>query len=202
MPFGMVQWSPDTPSRPDGGGYEYNDSSITGFSLTHLAGPGCGADGDVPILPTVGGINTGATDAFSHANEDADAGYYTVGLNNGVRTELTATTRSGMARFTFPSTTQANLIFKLNGSQNGDEATTWTVVNNSEISGSVKSGHFCGAGFTYTAYFDIVFDHPFASSGTAVAAAAKAKPSTTPRPRPPRRPPRRPPSPRPPTACA
>src|ERR1051326_3525946 len=43
VPFGMVQWSPDTPSRPDGGGYEFNDSSITGFSLTHLSGPGCGA---------------------------------------------------------------------------------------------------------------------------------------------------------------
>src|SRR5690348_1655336 len=49
VPFGMVQWSPDTPSRPDGGGYEYNDSSITGFSLTHIAGPGCGAMGDVPF---------------------------------------------------------------------------------------------------------------------------------------------------------
>src|SRR5215467_10593077 len=83
-PFGMVQWSPDTPSRPDGGGYEYNDSSITGFSLTHLSGPGCGADGDVPILPTTGGINTGATDSFSHSNESANAGYYSVALDNGV----------------------------------------------------------------------------------------------------------------------
>src|ERR1700677_4515380 len=41
VPFGMVQWSPDTPSRPDGGGFEYNDSSITGFSLRQLYGPGC-----------------------------------------------------------------------------------------------------------------------------------------------------------------
>jgi predicted alpha-1,2-mannosidase len=170
-PFGMVQWSPDTPSRPDGGGYEYNDSSITGFSLTHLSGPGCGADGDVPILPTVGAVNTGATDTFSHSNESANAGYYSVGLSNGVKTELTATTRSGMARFTFPSTTQANLIFKLNGSQNGDSATSWTVVNNNEVSGSVTSGHFCGAGFTYTLYFDIVFDQSFSTNGTAAATA-------------------------------
>src|SRR5579875_1981922 len=113
VPFGMVQWSPDTPSRPDGGGYEYNDSSITGFSLTHLSGPGCGAEGDIPILPTTGSVNTGATDAFSHSNESATPGYYSVTLNNGVKTELTTTTRSGMARFTFPATTQANLIFKL-----------------------------------------------------------------------------------------
>ena len=171
VPFGMVQWSPDTPSRPDGGGYEYNDSSITGFSLTHLSGPGCGADGDVPILPTVGGVNTGATDAFSHSNESANAGYYSVSLNNGVKTELTATQRSGMARFTFPSTTQANLIFKLTGSQNGDSSPNWNVVSNNEISGSVTSGHFCNAGFTYTLYFDVVFDQSFSTNGTAVATA-------------------------------
>src|SRR5215831_14821808 len=40
-PFGMVQWSPDTPSRPSGGGYAYADGDIRGFSLTHLSGPGC-----------------------------------------------------------------------------------------------------------------------------------------------------------------
>ncbi len=175
VPFGMVQWSPDTPSRPDGGGYEFKDSSITGFSLTHLSGPGCGADGDVPILPTVGAINTGATDTFSHANETANAGYYSVKLDNGVQTELTAALRSGMARFTFPATTQANLIVKLNGSQNGDSATSWTVVNNTEVSGSVTSGHFCGAGFTYTMFFDIVFDQPFATNGTAIATTAPAR---------------------------
>ena len=43
MPFGMVQWSPDTPSANAGGGYEYSDKTITGFSLTHLSGPGCSA---------------------------------------------------------------------------------------------------------------------------------------------------------------
>jgi predicted alpha-1,2-mannosidase len=177
-PFGMVQWSPDTPSRPDGGGYEYNDSSITGFSLTHLSGPGCGADGDVPILPTVGAVNTGATDGFSHSNESADAGYYSVALNNGVRTELTATTRSGMARFTFPATTQANLIVKLNGSQNGDSASSWQQVSNTEVSGSVTSGNFCGAGNQYTVYFDIVFDHPFGTAGTAAATAPTPRVTT------------------------
>jgi predicted alpha-1,2-mannosidase len=174
VPFGMVQWSPDTPSRPLGGGYEHNDTAITGFSLTHLSGPGCGADGDVPILPTVGAVNTGATDAFSHTNESANAGAYTVTLNNGVKTELTAALRSGMARFTFPSTTQANLIFKRNGSQNGDSASSWTIVNNTEVSGSVTSGHFCGAGFTYTMFFDIVFDHPFSTNGTAAVTATPA----------------------------
>ncbi len=177
VPFGMVQWSPDTPSRPDGGGYEYNDSSITGFSLTHIAGPGCGAAGDIPVLPTVGAVNTGATDAFSHGNESASPGSYTVSLNNGVKTELTATTRSGMARFTFPSTSQANLIFKLTDSQNGDSNTQFTEVSNTEVSGQVTSGKFCGAGNSYTVYFDMVFDQPFTANGTAVAKGAHAAPA-------------------------
>ncbi|MEU0794972.1 lectin [Amycolatopsis sp. NPDC005961] len=177
VPFGMVQWSPDTPSRPDGGGYEYKDSSITGFSLTHLSGPGCGADGDVPILPTVGAVNTGASVSFSHSNESASPGAYSVNLGNGVNTELTAALRSGIGRFTFPSTSQANLQFKLNGSQNGTSNQTWTVVSPTEVSGSVTSGHFCGAGFTYTLYFDVVFDRPFSSSGTAAAAAVTPKAS-------------------------
>ena len=174
VPFGMVQWSPDTPSRPDGGGYEYNDSSITGFSLTHIAGPGCGAAGDIPVLPTVGAVNTGATDAFSHANESATAGSYKVALNNQVTTELTTTTRSGMARFTFPSTSQANLIFKLTNSQNGATSTQFTKVSSTEVSGQVTSGHFCGAGNTYTVYFDMVFDQPFASQGSSLAKASAA----------------------------
>ncbi|MFC1431994.1 lectin [Streptacidiphilus sp. N1-3] len=176
-PFGMVQWSPDTPSRPDGGGYEYKDTSITGFSLTHIAGPGCGAGGDIPVLPTIGAVSTSATDAFSHSNESATPGSYAVTLNNGVKTELTATTRSGMARFTFPSSTQSNLVFKLANSQNGDSNTQFNVVSSTEVSGQVTSGKFCGAGNSYTVYFDMVFDHPFATNGTA---AVKASPATTP----------------------
>ncbi|HET9172556.1 MAG TPA: lectin [Actinospica sp.] len=175
VPFGMVQWSPDTPSRPDGGGYEYTDSSITGFSLTHMSGPGCPAEGDVPVLPTVGAVNTGATDSFAHTGESASPGYYSVQTSNGVTTELTSTTRTGMARFTFPAGTQSNLIFKLNDSANGDSATQFKVVSDTEVSGSVTSGYFCGASNTYTVYFDMVFDHPFTTDGTdAVANSIKA----------------------------
>jgi predicted alpha-1,2-mannosidase len=165
-PFGMVQWSPDTTSRPDGGGYDYGDSAITGFSLTHLSGPGCGAEGDIPILPTTGAVDTTATDSFSHSSESADAGNYQVTTSNGVTTDLTATTRTGMAQFTFPSTTEANLIFKLDGSQNGDSATSFTVVSDTEVQGSVTSGNFCGAGNTYTVYFDMQFSQPFSTNGT------------------------------------
>jgi predicted alpha-1,2-mannosidase len=166
VPFGMVQWSPDTPSRPDGGGYEYNDSSITGFSLTHLSGPGCPAEGDIPVLPTVGAVDTTATDSFSHSNESAQAGYYQVALANGVTTQLTATTRTGMADFTFPASTEANLIFKLDDSATPDTATTFNVISDTEVQGSATTGDFCGAGNSYTVYFDMQFSEPFSTSGT------------------------------------
>jgi predicted alpha-1,2-mannosidase len=167
VPFGMVQWSPDTASRALGGGYSYNSPTITGFSLTHIAGPGCGAYGDVPIMPTTGAISSpsSASSSYSHSNESASPGYYGVTLGNGVKTELTTTTRGGIGRFTFPSTTQANLLFKLTGSQNGDYANSWQAVSNTEVVGSVTSGHFCGASNTYTVHFSVVFDQPF-STGT------------------------------------
>ncbi|MEE4546334.1 hypothetical protein V2S66_30780 [Streptomyces sp. V4-01] len=74
----MVSWSPDTPSRPPGGDYAYSDNVVTGFSLNHISGPGCGAMGDIPVLPTTGGIDGNATVGFSHANETASAGAYSV----------------------------------------------------------------------------------------------------------------------------
>jgi predicted alpha-1,2-mannosidase len=163
-PFGMVQWSPDTPSRPPGGDYAYSDNDVTGFSLNHLSGPGCGAMGDIPILPTTGNVDGNATVGFSHSSESASAGSYQVNLSNGVNTELTTTARSGMARFTFPSTTQANLLFKLNA----DKASNlhFTKVSSTEVSGSVDAGAFCASGVPYTAYFDMVFDQPMTSNGT------------------------------------
>ena len=86
-------------------------------------------------------------------------------LGNGVKTELTTTTRGGIGRFTFPATSQANLLFKLTGSQNGDYADSWQAVSDTEVAGSVTSGHFCGASNTYTLHFSVVFDRPF-TTGT------------------------------------
>jgi predicted alpha-1,2-mannosidase len=174
MPFGMMQWSPDTsPSRPDGGGYDYGDSSLAGFSLTHLSGPGCDAFGDVPILPTVGAIGSSpgtATESFSHADETARLGSYAVTLGDGVGVQLADTVRAGIAEFTFPATAQANLLFKLDDSQEPDAATSAQVVGDDELTGSVTSGYFCGetTGWErdYTLHFDIVFSQPFTASGT------------------------------------
>jgi predicted alpha-1,2-mannosidase len=172
-PFGMVQWSPDTLSRPDGGGYAYGDSAISGFSLTHLSGPGCRAAGDIPVLPTVGGAGSSATDSFSHADESASAGFYRVALRDGITVELTATTRTGMASIRFPAGAPAGLILRLAGSQRHDSATSFTVLSPTEVQGSATTGNFCGTGSSYTVYFDMQFSRPFArGAGSAPGSAA------------------------------
>lgn len=113
MPFGMVQLSPDT--RNDGSwdgcsGYHYSDSLILGFSHTHLSGTGCSDYGDVLIRPfnltNPEGFDTlfnVPAFKFNHKNEKAEAGYYSVQLDNGIKCELTASKRSGIHQYTFPS---------------------------------------------------------------------------------------------------
>jgi predicted alpha-1,2-mannosidase len=177
VPFGMTQWSPDTePNRGDGGGYNFGDTALTGYALTHISGPGCGAAGDVPILPMTGALPAGdpndVTTAFSNSGEVAQAGYYSAQSNqpSAITSEFTATNRTSMGRFTFPATTQADFLVKLMDSQNGDFGDSAQVVNDHEIVGSDTSGHFCGERNNdgqvqeYTVYFDLVFDHPFRSS--------------------------------------
>jgi predicted alpha-1,2-mannosidase len=170
FPFGMVQWSPDTAAwRPEGGGYEYLMPTFRGFALTHISGPGCAIYGDVPILPMTGGLPPGDPgqhmEPIDHTHELGTAGYYTVQTGSpAITTEITATQRSGMARFTYPATTQANLLIKLLDSQSGDSGATVSAVNQNEVIGSVTSGHFCGASDVYTVFFDLIFDQPFTAS--------------------------------------
>jgi predicted alpha-1,2-mannosidase len=173
VPFGMVQWSPDTTPRTDGGGYSYRAPSVIGYSLTHLSGPGCAAEGDIPILPTVGAVArkpNATVEPLVHSDEAATPGSYQLDAGD-VNTELTTTTRSGMARFTFPTTAATgNLLFKMSASDIYDVAEQFTVVNNREVAGSVTSGYFCPTlnvpPNLYTMYFDMVFNRPFASTGT------------------------------------
>ncbi|MBP2047762.1 putative alpha-1,2-mannosidase [Streptomyces griseochromogenes] len=170
MPAGMVQWGPDTtPHRPSGGGYEYKDNQLSGFSLTHVSGPGCGVAGDLPVLPVTGALsgNLGnASVGFSHDDEQTGVGSYKVTDAGGVTTQLTDTTRAGLGTFAFPAGRQANLLFKLSGGATQVDGTRVQVVNKKEISGSIDSGHFCGAKNRYTLHFDIKFDQPFTTSGT------------------------------------
>ena len=150
-PFGMLTLSPDTaPTGADGGGYYYGDSQIKGFSLTHISGPGCGAFGDFPILPTAGAVPDNpytTTESFSHTGEQASPGYYSVSLGSpAIQAQMTATTRTGLADFTFPSGSQGNVLFKVDGSQTGDVNQSVSFVGNDAIAGAVKSGPWPGHG--------------------------------------------------------
>jgi predicted alpha-1,2-mannosidase len=171
VPFGMVQWSPDTTSNPDGG-YNYSDNTIKGFSLTHVSGAGCNAYGDIPFMPYVGNVSTSPassastyTSTFSHANESASAGYYQVKLDNGVNTQLTVTQHSGAGSFTYPSGQTATMLVNTSGSADG-VSNAQVNVGSDTISGSASSGSFCGASDTYTVYFWAQFSQAFATSGT------------------------------------
>ncbi|MBR7831812.1 GH92 family glycosyl hydrolase, partial [Actinospica durhamensis] len=172
-PFGMLSFSPDTPSRPDGGGYDYADSSTLGFSLTHMSGPGCGAFGDFPILPTVGAIGDdpiSATAALSHSQESASPGSYAVTLDPGssgaVKAKLAATARTGIAQLSYPSGTSSNVLFKMGDAQSGNQSASVQVLNDHEVAGTETAGQFCGAQGTYPVYFAADFSRSFASYGT------------------------------------
>jgi predicted alpha-1,2-mannosidase len=168
-PFGMVQWSPDTtPDRPSGGGYAYADSQVTGFSLTHMSGPGCPIYGDVPILPTVGAVGSDpdlTASSFSHSTEVAHPGSYAVTVG-GVRVELAVTARAGLGRFTFPGSGAHHVLFKVDDSADGSASSAIAIVGDREVDGSVVSGGFCQTSGNYHLYFAARFDTPFSGFGT------------------------------------
>jgi predicted alpha-1,2-mannosidase len=129
-PFGMVQLSPDTQTRHFkqsyawAAGYQYNDPTILGFSHTHFSGAGHSDLGDVLVVPISGEVRLEPGDAdkplsgyrsrFSHDTEQAQPGYYAVTLSDyGVRAELTATTRVGLHRYTFPAGSPAHVLVDL-----------------------------------------------------------------------------------------
>ncbi len=171
LPFGMIQWSPDT--SPDaaqaGGGYADADSRINGFSLTHLSGTGCPSYQDVPILPTVGPVGIdpeGTTAAFTHSQEHAAPGRYQVELGPApISVALAVTARTGISSFDFPSGTDSNLLFKVGGSANPVTATAVRVVGRNEVEGQVTSGQFCQTGTSYTVHFVARFNRSFAANG-------------------------------------
>ncbi|KGD67157.1 GH92 family glycosyl hydrolase [Flavobacterium aquatile] len=121
VPFGMVQLSPDT--RIDGSwdgcsGYHHDDSVIYGFSHTHLNGTGCTDYGDIMLMPTMDEPNFDPKEygsKFSHSNEKATAGFYSVKLDkHNIDVNLTTSTRVGFHQYVFNNTGQANLILDLN----------------------------------------------------------------------------------------
>ena len=183
-PFGFVQVSPDTriPTDPwsvEGwdacSGYHYSDSTIMGFSHTHLSGTGCGDLGDLLILPFTGSIPDSSgkyqplaaqrlKSTFSHANEIAQPGYYSVMLNSyGIRAELTATPHSAMHRYTFPASNRSHILIDLvHGLGNKPVEASLKIKNDTTITGYRRSD---GWAKDRTIYFVIEFSKPFRTVG-------------------------------------
>ena len=116
-PFGMIQLSPDTSEAPnwgDASGYDYNRSTILGFSHTRLSGTGASDLIDVTLMPTSSG-RTSST--FTHDEEKASPGYYQVMLKDeNINVELTTTQRNGIHRYQYPAGKDAEIILDMDHS--------------------------------------------------------------------------------------
>ena len=116
-PFGMIQLSPDTSEAPnwgDASGYDYNRSTIFGFSHTRLSGTGASDLIDVTLMPTSSG-RTSST--FTHDEEKASPGYYQVMLKDeNINVELTTTQRNGIHRYQYPAGKDAEVILDMDHS--------------------------------------------------------------------------------------
>ena len=173
LPHGMVQLSPDT--RLFGwdacSGYYYDDTSIMGFSHTHLSGTGIGDYGDILFMPVVGekpliagtaeNPDEGYRSRFSHEQESARPGYYQVLLqDDSINVELTATLRAGLQRYTYPKVSDARLIVDMEPTIHGHQhpVTQIRVVNDSTIAGMKYT---VGWAKRHYVYFYAVFSSPF-----------------------------------------
>ncbi len=190
VPFGSVQLSPDTDEQPHniGGkynpetyrycaGYQYDDTTIVGFSHTHFSGTGHSDLGDFLIMPTVGPLQlepgdkkdpkSGFRSAFSHTTEVAEPDYYKVRLeDDGILAEMTTTTRVGFHQYTFPASDNAHIILDLmHGIYNYEDKNVWTyvrIVNDHTVAGFRQTN---GWARTRTVYFAMEFSEPFVSYG-------------------------------------
>jgi len=175
MPFGMVKLSPDNQRRQWKAGYEYLINNIAGFSHLHSW-----TMGGLLTMPTTGPVKTkpgpesnpdeGYRSRFTHDKEHASPGYYSVFLDDyGIGVELTATTRAGFQRYTFPKADQAHILFDL------ETPTEYgytvldakiTKVSDTEIEGYSKqrSGRYASWN-EFTLYFVAKLSKPFKSFG-------------------------------------
>jgi predicted alpha-1,2-mannosidase len=177
-PFGMVSFGPDTNGSGSAygsgsGGYYYDDSTIQFFDLTHLNGPGCRGQGAVAMLPSDAATTSLSNGlAYSHKNETAEPGYYKVKFDNGITTEVTATTRTGMMRLTYADAAKAFLIVNTrlnNGGSKRSGGVDSSFVDikigsdGKSISGNSVASPFCDGTWTQPVYFHATFDKPLKS---------------------------------------
>ena len=167
VPFGMVQLSPDNglPGWDRISGYFYPDSTIAGFSHTHLSGTGAGDLYDILFMPVTRPYKEaegplGIYSGFSHDEESASAGYYRVRLKDyNIVAELTATERCGVQRYTFPEA-DASIFLNLKKAMNWD----YTLDSQIEVVDSVTiRGYRFSQGWSpkQHVFFETRFSKPF-----------------------------------------
>lgn len=178
-PFGLIQLSPDTDTIPhnvDGryqgkayeycAGYQYSDSTIVGFSHTHLSGTGHSDLGDILLMPATGSPkltpgraatpNEGYRSRYDHATEKSTPGYYEVTLaDHGIRVQLTATQRVGIHKYTFPWGEAGHLVLDLtHGIYNYNGKVLWAnlrVENDTLLTGYRITNGWARTNYTYFA---------------------------------------------------
>jgi len=174
MPFGGVQLGPDTRLNSCGG-YASADSTILGFSHTHLNGVGEPEYRDVLFMPTTGKVQlnpmtpgkkgSGYGSAFDHQHELASPGFYSVLLkDHNILAELTSTLRAGFHQYTFPQSDSAHIVIDL-AYPFGAEVLNIKKISDTEISG-LRRSH--GWAWDQYVYFVAKFSKPFASLDIAV----------------------------------
>ena len=171
LPFGMVQVGPDTGTDKweHCSGYCHADSSIIGFSHTHLSGTGCPDMGDIMLMPFTGEVafdrgdesdtKTGYRSSFYHQSEEAQPGYYKVMLDDyGIKAELTASSRVGFHKYTYPESDKSAIVIDL-GHGIGDEPIETSIhfLNDSVVVGQRRSTGFVP---NHNYWFYAVFSKP------------------------------------------
>ena len=158
VPFGMIQWSPDTGPSAEFG-YHYRDDHILGFSVTHLSGAGCAALLDFPFSTQKSGAAT-----FRHANELATPGYYKVTLDSGATVELTAAPRAAIGRFT--GAEGIRIAAAKTVTDRWSTRVTFgelRIVSKTRVVGMLRSERFCGHRSRYAIHLAVEFDAPIAA---------------------------------------
>ena len=152
VPFGFVQLGPTSiPQSWDWcSGYHDSDNTVIGFSHTHLSGTGIGDLFDITVMPTIGPTtpnrgteNDPQSGAWSYADrskEVCEPGYYSVPLERyGITAEMTATSRVGFHRYTFPASDDAKLLFDMENGGCWDHVTETDFEVVTDENGQVKA---------------------------------------------------------------
>ena len=190
VPFGGVQLGPTniTEGWDWCSGYHASDTTVIGFAHTHLSGTGIGDKGDILLMPLTGAVPMPVKaqtylSTYSHANENAQAGYYRTHLDRyGVDAELTATPRTGFHRYTFPATDSARVLINLFDGIGWDAAKELRMV---AVNDSTVEGYRLSKGWAPDdrVYFVAEFSRPFKSltvyADTTLVPAANGKPEQT-----------------------